>query len=176
VRLAEVFKLLDEGTAHRDAGRLEEAITSYDALLARAPTFERRAELAPAYVDLARKRELTDRPGARTLLAKGARLAAGTPLASTIEADLAYLDTLDLLDRGIVDTSLLRKAVALDPQNVRARDLLQKLENDAQARDSRLRRFAAAAAVGILATIAAIMLVGRQKPNAASSPRRPVRI
>ena len=43
VRLAEVFKLLDEGTAHRDAGRLEEAVASYDALLARAPTFERRA-------------------------------------------------------------------------------------------------------------------------------------
>lgn len=175
VRLAEVFKLLDEGTAHRDAGRLEEAITAYDALLARAPTFERRAELAPAYVDLARKRELSDRPAARALLAKAGRLAAGTPLASTIEAEVAYLDTLDLLDRGIVDTSLLHKAVQLDPANVRARDLLQKLENDAQARDSRLRRYAAASAVGILATVAAIMLVGRKK-QAPPVRRRPVRI
>ena len=76
----------------------------------------------------------------------------------------------------MVDTSLLHKAVSLDPANVRARDLLQKLENDAETRDSRLRRFAAAAAVGILAAVAAIMLVGRKRKPDAPLPRRPVRI
>ncbi len=175
VRLAEVFKLLDEGIAHRDAGRLEEAVASFDALLARAPQFERRAELAGAYHELARKKEASDRPAARLLFAKAARLAAGTPLAATIEADLAVLDTQDLLARGIADTSLLQKALALDPSHVRARDLLQKIENDARDREDRFRRYALAAFAGVVATLAAILFLGR-KPPERPTPRRPVRI
>ncbi len=175
VRLAEVFKLLDEGIAHRDAGRLEQAVASFDALLARAPTFERRAELAPTYHDLARAKEPHDRAAARLLHAKAARLAAGTPLASTIEADLAVLDTLDQIERGVADTSLLHKALALDPKHVKARDLLQRIENDTRAREDRFRRFALAGFVGVLATLAGILFVGK-KPAPRPPPRRPIRI
>lgn len=176
VRLAEVFKLLDEGIAHRDAGRLEEAVASFDALLARAPQFERRAELAPAYLELARKKESADRPAARLLYAKAARLAAGTPLAASIEADLAVLDTQDLLARGIADTSLLQKALALDPNHTRARDLLQKIENEARDREDRFRRFALAGFAGVVATIAAVLFLGRKRDDDRPTPRRPVRI
>lgn len=175
VRLAEVFKLLDEGIAHRDAGRLEEAVGSFDALLARAPQFERRAELAPAYHELARKKESTDRPTARLLFAKAARLAVGTPLAPSIEADLAVLDTEDLITRGVADTSLLQKALALDPNNARARDLLQRIENEARAREDRFRRLALAAFAGVVAALAAVLLLGRKTPPN-TTPRRPVRI
>jgi hypothetical protein len=177
VRLAEVFKLLDEGIAHRDAGRLEEAVASFDALLARAPQFERRAELAGAYHELARKKEKSDRPAARLLLGKAARLAAGTPLAATIEGDLAVMDTEDMLARGIADTSLLQKALALDPSHTRARDLLQKIENEARDREDRFRRWALAGFAGVLATIAAVLFVGRKPPPTdRPTPRRPVRI
>ena len=175
VRLAEVFKLLDEGIAHRDAGRLEEAVASFDALLARAPQFDRRAELAPASHELARKKESTDRVGARLLFGKAARLAVGTPLAPSIEADLAVLDTEDLIARGIADTSLLQKALALDPNNTRARDLLQRIENEARAREDRFRRLALAAFAGVVAAIAAVLFLGR-KPPPNATPRRPVRI
>jgi tetratricopeptide (TPR) repeat protein len=176
VRLAEVFKLLDEGIAHRDAGRLEEAVASFDALLARAPQFDRRAELAPAYHELARKKESSDRAAARLLYGKAARLAAGTPIAATIEADLAVLDTEDLLARGIADTSLLQKALAVDPNHTRARDLLQKIENDARAREDRFRRFALAGFAGVVATIAAVLFLGRKSASPPPSPRRPIRI
>lgn len=175
VRLAEVFKLLDEGIAHRDVGRLEDAVASFDALLARAPQFERRAELAPAYHELARKKESADRPAARLLYAKAARLAAGTPLASTIEADLAVLDTRELIERGIADTSLLQKALALDPNHAAARDLLQRIENDARAREDRFRRFALAGFAGVVATVLGVLFIGNKKP-ATPTPRRPVRI
>lgn len=174
VRLAEVFKLLDEGIAHRDAGRLEDAVASFDALLARAPQFERRAELAPAYHELARKKESADRPAARLLYAKAARLAAGTPLASTIDADLAVLDTRELLERGLADTSLLQKALALDPNHAAARDLLQRIENDARAREDRFRRFALAGFAGVVATVLGVLFIG--KKSAPPRPHRPVRI
>jgi len=175
VRLAEVFKLLDEGIAHRDGGRLEEAVASFDALLARAPQFERRAELAQAYHELARKKESNnDRAAARLLYAKAARLAAGTPLAPTIEADLAVLETRELIERGIADTSLLQKALALDPNHAGARDLLQKIENEARSREDRFRRFAIAGFVGVLATLLGVLFVGRRKGE--PSPRRPIRI
>ncbi len=183
LRLAEVYKLLDEGIANRDAGRLEEAVTSFDALLARAPTFERKAELASAYVDLAHKKLAAgDRPAARALLAKALRLGAGTPLASLIESELDTFDATDLLDHGVADVMLLRRAVELDPNNAPARDLLQKLTNDAEARQTRLRRWAAGGAAGVLATLLAILFLGRKragKGNDAAPPparRRPVRI
>jgi len=176
VRLAEVFKLLDEGVAHRDAGRLEEAVASFDALLARAPQFERRAELASAYHELARRKESTDKPAARLLYAKAARLAVTTPLAATIEADLAVLDTRELLERGIADTSLLQKALALDPNHTAARDLLQRIENDARAREDRFRRFALAGFAGVVATVLGILLIGRKPATPPPTPRRPIRI
>jgi tetratricopeptide (TPR) repeat protein len=172
VRLAEVFKLLDEGIAHREAGRLEESVASFDALLARAPTFERRAELAPAYLDLARKQEPTDRAKARLLFAKAARLAHGTPLSATIEADLAVLDTQDQLARGVADPSLLHKALTLDPSHARAKQLLATLESETRTKEDRLRRFALAGFVGLVTGIAATLFLGR-RPKRAS---RPVRI
>ena len=175
VRLAEVFKLLDEGTARRDAGDLEGAITRYDALLARAPTFERRGELAPAYLDLAHRREANDRPAARVLLAKALRLAAGTPLAATIESELDYLDGLDAFERGVADPTPLHRALALDSANAPARDLLQKLENQAQSRDDRLRRWAASAAAGLLAVLAAILFLGHKRATPVAR-RRPARV
>ncbi len=172
VRLADVFKLFDEGKAHRDAGRLEEAVASYDALLARAPLFERRAELAGAYVDLARKKEPTDRPAARAHYAKAARLAAGTPLGATIDADVAYLDTLDLLDRGVADPSLLQRALASAPDHARCRELLARLDADSRRADDRLRRYALAGGAGLLAAILALLFVGKKSPPK-TTPKAP---
>jgi tetratricopeptide (TPR) repeat protein len=178
VRLADVFKLFDEGIAHRDKGELEEAIASFDQLLARAPQFERRAELAPAYLDLARKKE-GDRAASRLLYAKAARLAAGTPLAASIDAELLVLDTQEQLDRGIADTSLLHKALALDPNNAKAKELLARIESDFHGKDDTFRRLALAGFVGIVVTILAILFVGRKpaaKKDPPAPPRRPIRI
>jgi tetratricopeptide (TPR) repeat protein len=176
VRLAEVFHLLDEGIAHRDAGRLEEAIASFDALLARAPTFDRRAELAPAYFELGKRTAAKDRTQGRVLMSKAARLATGTPLSASIEAELAFLEAQDLLDHGVADTALLRKVVQLDPNHQGARDLLTRLESEERVRDDRFRRWAGAGAAGLVAALLAVLLVGRGKKAPPPSPRRPVRV
>jgi hypothetical protein len=86
------------------------------------------------------------------------------------------LDTRELLDRGVADTSLLLKALANDPGHARARDLLQRIENDTRAREDRFRRFAIAGFAGILVTLAAILFLGRKSPTPPPSPRRPIRI
>lgn len=177
VRLAEVFHLLDEGIAHRDAGRLEEAVTAFDALLARAPTFDRRAELAPPYFELGKRAGAKDRTQGRVLMSKAARLAAGTPLSASIEAELTFLDAQDLLERGVADTALLRKVVQLDPNHQGARDLLTRLESEERVRDDRFRRWAGAGAAGLVAALLAVLLVGRgKKAPPPQSPRRPVRV
>jgi hypothetical protein len=178
VRLADVYKLFDEGIAARDAGKLEDAVASFDALLARAPTFERKAELAPTYLDLAHKKAAADdRASARTLLAKALRLAQGTPLAATIESELDTLEAQDLLDHGVADVTLLQRAVELDPNNVVARDMLQRLENDSGAREAKVRRWAASGAVGLLVIVAAILFLGRGRKNGKPPvARKPVRI
>ncbi len=176
VRLAEAFKLLDEGIAHRDAGRLEEAVASFDALLARAPQFERKAELASSYHELGRKKEPSDRPAARVLYAKAARLAVGTQLAGAIEADVAVLDTQELLDRGVADTSLLQRALAVDPSHQRARDMLQRIENDTRTKDDRFRRMALAAFVGVVVTVLSILFIGKREERRPPTPRRPIRV
>ena len=175
VRLAEVYHLLDEGIAHRDAGRLDEAVASFDALLARAPTFERRAELAPPYFELAKRTVAKDRAQGRVLMAKAARLAFGTPLSASVEAELTFLDAQELLEHGVADTALLRKVIELDPNHAGARDLLGRLESEERVRDDRFRRWAGALAAGVVAAIAAVMLIGRGRREA-PRPRRPIRV
>jgi hypothetical protein len=73
---------------------------------------------------------------------------------------------------------LLERALQLDPHDTAARDLLTRLQNDAEARESRLRRWAASGAVGIVAALAAILFLGRKtkKPPSRTTPQRPVRI
>ncbi|GAC1354334.1 MAG: hypothetical protein NVSMB47_07610 [Polyangiales bacterium] len=177
VRLADVYKLFDEGIAARDAGRLEDAVASFDALLARAPTFSRKAELAPTYVDLAHRQASKDRPAARMLLAKALRLAQGTPLAAPIDSELCFLDARDLYEHGVVDEAMLQRALELDPQNASARELLARVHGEAESRDDRLRRWAASASAGLLVAIAAVLFLGRRRaPKPPSTPRRPVRI
>ncbi len=172
VRLAEVYRLLDEGVAARDAGRLEDAVGSFDALLARAPTFDRRAELAPAYFELGKRVVAKDPQRGRALLAKAARLAVGTPLAATIDAELTFCDAQVLLDHGVADTAMLRKVLALDPSHSGAKELLARLDAEERVRDDRFRRWAGALAAGLVAALAAVMLVGRGR-KLPTAPHRP---
>ncbi|MFI5300837.1 MAG: hypothetical protein ACHREM_22375 [Polyangiales bacterium] len=178
VRLADVFRLFDQGVAARDAGKLDEAAKAFDALLARAPTFERRAELAPTYFELGKKalslKPASDRATARTMLVKASRLAQGTPLASSIDARLLYVTALDSWDHGVVDTASLQQAVALDPALTEARELLSRASKDADDRAAKVRRFAAAAAAGVLAALAAILFLGRRDERPRTRPRGPM--
>ena len=72
--MAEVYKLMDEGAAHAAASRWAEATSAFDKVLARSPVFERRKEMAPAYVAHAKTLEEKDPAAALEMLRKALRL------------------------------------------------------------------------------------------------------
>jgi hypothetical protein len=90
-----------------------------------------------------------------------------------IQSEIAYLEGMDLLGRGIADADTFRRALALDGGNAKARAELDRLEAASEVRQEKTRRWAAGGAVLALA-IAGIVLFGgakRKKKNGASPAR-----
>jgi tetratricopeptide (TPR) repeat protein len=142
-RLSDVYARLDEGLAKQKAGNVDAAIAAFDDVLARQPLLDRGAEIAPAYVSYAEGLEQSDRPRARDYLRKALRLSGSTAASSPVRSEILYLDGEDLVARGLADTKPFEEALALDPDNARARDRLGQLRADAVWRHRREDRIAA---------------------------------
>jgi tetratricopeptide (TPR) repeat protein len=162
-RLQEVYAMLDAGLAKQQAGSLSDAIHAFDQVLARQPMLDRRAEMSPAYASWGESLEDTDRPAALASLRKALRLDEAGPQSSHVRSEIRYLEGEDLLDHGIADTQPFEEAVALDPQNARARAALDRLRADTDAGRSRVHRYAAAAAALVLAVVGIVVLGGRRR-------------
>ena len=99
------------------------------------------------------------------LLRKALRLDPKHDGAKKIEADIAYLEGMALIDRGTPDKFPLTKAIEIDPTHERAKRALAELEQERVApKKSFVRRYLAAGGVGFAALIAMIALV-RIKPR-----------
>ncbi|MBI5537881.1 MAG: hypothetical protein HY898_34465 [Deltaproteobacteria bacterium] len=175
-RLSEVYSMADEGFARYKEGKLDEAIKSFDRVLARAPGFARKAEMAPAYLDQARALRDKDRVAARAALRRAELLDPNGPNVKSVQSEQALLDAEELAVRGLVDVSLLKRAVDLDPGNARARAALERAEHDTETRQASWRRYAAAVAIGVLA-LAAMLFIAlaprKKKGDADPGPRPP---
>jgi tetratricopeptide (TPR) repeat protein len=169
IRLQEVYGLLEEGLAREKEGKLEEAVAAFDKVLARQPLIERRGEMVPAYFAYAQKLEESDPPRALALFRKASRLWPTHPRKDQIDAEIAYLEGKELLGRGIADVEPFKRALALDPTHVGARNELTRLENNIEERQERFRAIAAAAAVVVVALVGILLFGGRRRP------RRPAR-
>ena len=126
---------MGEGRAAQRAGRHADAVKAFDQVLARAPLFEERHAMAPAYV--AHAEELLakgDREQAAMLLRKARRLTPKDADTSRIEAQLTVLEAEQLIEEGIPDRFLLQRALELDPDNARAKELMASLATEAEAR------------------------------------------
>lgn len=167
-RLQEVYALLDKGLAAQQAGKLDEAVHAFDEVLARQPMLDRRAEMAPAYVAWAETLEANDRPAALATLRKALRLDEAGPQSSHVRAEILALEGEDLVSRGIADTEPFEQALALDPQNARARAALDRLHAEADASKARGWRLLAAAAV-LVAALAGIAVVGGRRKRPATA-------
>jgi hypothetical protein len=170
-RLQEVYALLDDGLAKQKAGQLEDAASAFDKVLARQPMLDRRADMVPGYLALAQSLEERDRPRALAYLRKALRLDETGPHAAEVESEVLYLEGEDLVARGIADGDIFRRAVTLDPGNARAQAELTRLETQADEKQSRTQRWAAAGAVFALA-IAGIVLFGGKRRSPARKPTR----
>ncbi len=174
-RLAEVYRTADDGFAHHKAGKLDDAIAAFDRVLARAPTFERRAEMVPAYLEKARALRDEDRVAARAALRRAELLDPTGPHAKAVQSEQALLDAEELATRGVVDIALLQRAVELDPDNARARVALQHAEQGVEIRQATWRRYAVAVAIGVIALAAMlfVVLAPRRRKNSPAAPPAP---
>jgi len=171
-RLAEVYKLMDDGVAAAGAGKLAEAVDAYDKVLARAPLFERRKEMVKTYVSRSKELPADKREEALAMLRKAVRLDPKNPEAKKLEAEIAYLEGVVLMDEGTPDKLLFKKALDLDPGHERARTALASLDDQVAPQKDWTKRYVAAGALGLVALLAMILLY-RRKPKAPAPPPPP---
>jgi tetratricopeptide (TPR) repeat protein len=164
-RLHDVYALLDKGLGEAQAGQLADAVRDLDEVLARQPMLDRRSEAAPVYAMWGESLEESDRPVALAALRRSLRLDEAGPASSHVRAEILALEGEDLVSRGILDTEPFEQALALDPDNARARAALDRIHAQDAAGHTRTWPLLAAAVVLVLA-IAAIFVIGarRKKP------------
>ncbi|WP_437633061.1 hypothetical protein [Sorangium sp. So ce854] len=170
-RLAEVYALMDEGVAAASADKLAEATDAFDKVLARAPLFERRKEMVGAYVGRARSLGDDRREDALAMLRKALRLDPTGEHARKIEAEIAYLEGVLLIERGVPDKFVLERAIELDPDHAGAKAALASLGDKVAERKSQTNRYVAAGAVGLVAMLA-MFFIARRRSDPAPSPRQ----
>ncbi|HTN87429.1 MAG TPA: hypothetical protein VL242_27270, partial [Sorangium sp.] len=170
-RLAEVYKLMDEGVAAAGASKLAEATDAFDKVLARAPLFERRKEMVGAYVERAKALAADQREDALAMLRKALRLDPTGEHARKIEAEIAYLEGALLIERGTPDKFVLERALELEPAHTGAKAALASLGDKVAERKDQTNRHIAAGAVGLVAMLA-MFFIARRRSDPAPSPGR----
>jgi len=159
---------MDQGLAQFADGKVDDAVASFDKVLARAPMFERRAEMVPAYLARAKNLRDDDPVAASDALRRALSIAPEGEHVNAVRSELALLEARDLASRGVTDTTLLERAVELDPSNDEARRMLAESQTDAAVREASWRRYGAAVAIGVLAMMAMVFVAlvpRRRKPE-----------
>jgi tetratricopeptide (TPR) repeat protein len=162
LRLQDVYALMDEGLEDEARGQHDKAVEAFERVLARQPLFERRAEMVPAYVLYARSKEDDDRPSAEGYYRIARRLSPDGPRASQVTSALDFLEGEDLLDRGICDLDLFRRAADEDPGNAKAHHQLALLDADRERRERTLRDYAEGCGAAAIVAAGVVLGIGRR--------------
>ncbi len=171
-RLQEVYTLMDQGLELAKAGKPSEAVVLFDRVLARAPMFERRVEMVPTYLEHARAIRTEDRLASAAALRRALSIAPAGDHANAVRSELALIEAEELASAGVLDVTLLDRAIQLDPSNERARAMRDQAKVEVQLAESSWRRYAAAVAIGVIALAAMVFvaLVPRRRKQGAGSP------
>lgn len=161
-RLAEIYALFNQGRQAEQRGELDAARQAFDQVLAWDPLFERGALMAPVYVAFAARADTA--PDAAILaLRRAERLEPRGPLHARAQSLRFSLEASALLDRGIVDEVLIRRAHELDPENARAEALVREIEAETRSDRSAWRVYLAAMALAALAALGVLVMAVRQR-------------
>jgi len=161
-RLRDVYALVDQGIAAQRDGKLKDAVAAFDTALARQPLLDRGVEMVDAYRSYGESLESSDRTTALAYLRKALRIDESGPESARVRSEIHYLEGEDLLSRGIADTEPFEQALALDPQNARARAELDRLRQESESNRAHGWRLAAAGAMIVL-SLAGIAVVGGRR-------------
>ncbi len=169
-RDAEVAQRLDQGLAAGRAHEVDAMLAHFRFVLARHPTFERRREMVPVLVDNAQRLERSDAARAEPLWRLALWVDPEGPSARRIRGEILFLEAERSLDRGVAAPELYRAALRVDPENERAKEQLESVEQSSVLRAR--RRWRVGGAVGLLAIAAGTLwalvraLSKRAKPAA----------
>ncbi len=166
LRLAQVYKLFNQGQKAAGAQKTDEAKALFDQVLARSPLFEQRAEMVPTYVAFAEAKLDDDPQGARTALSRARRLSEDAEVTRRAEALLWLLDGRELVARGVADQVPFRRALELDPSNERAKKHLEEIQRGERAEEQETGRYYGAVAIGVVALLSVLVIgLRRGKPE-----------
>jgi hypothetical protein len=169
LRRAEVYDRFEAGQKAAAAGDLDAMRRDYDAVLERAPFFERGDEMVGGYWEYA-KRNAAKHPGDALLALRHAeRLGRNGPAHDRIQSLLLTLEAERLQRTHVVDRSLYRKALELDSSNERAREALAALSRPVPTGDRKLRYYAAAG-VFLSGLLGAAFVLFRPRPRDDADP------
>jgi hypothetical protein len=170
LRRAVVGGLFDEGKRAERAGKYDEMAKAYDAVLARLPEFEQRADMAEGYFAYAQRVRETDRDRAETALVRVQRLAKAEELRSRAKSLYDTLVAERRLRAGVFDTPLLQTAVERDPSNGTAKGMLTALDRDLVDTATTRVRWLTSGAIAVLAAAAIALILRRRKRSSADAP------
>jgi len=173
-RLAEVYVIFERGLAAEQAGKLDEMAADFDQVLAQSPVFERAPEMLAGYLAYARA-HLDDEPPEKAVraLRRIDRLASDGDLQKKpAESLLLTLEAEGLFEKHVADPVVLRRAIELDPQNARAKGLLDRMNRRDTDVEERTHRYLAAGAIAFAALASLVLIFLKRRPGAA--PLEPV--
>lgn len=164
LHVAKIYELLDKGSKAAAEGRFEEMAKDYDAILTRAPQFDRADALAPGYFTFAQRIANSQPAAAEAALVRVERLTNDVNLRQRAKS---LRDTIraeqQLLQRGIMDTYLLNGAIERDPNNHRARELLRSADRAKLDEQTRRMRWLTSGAIALVAAIAILFVLLRRR-------------
>lgn len=154
LRMALVHELYKQGLDAWKRGDFGAMRRAYDKVLVRQPLFERRAEMAGGYLDYARVAKDDELDQAILALHRAQRVSTDEKQQDRISSMLLTLEADRLARERLVDQSLLRRALDLDPQNRRAVELLERLRAAGPGPSGEASRYLIAGAIGFFAFVA----------------------
>jgi hypothetical protein len=164
LRTHDVDSRLDEGLLRIRAGQTTEGISALEDALARQPATARKGEVVAALLDSADQLRDANRPLAKEILQRTLRLSAGSPRENAVRARLAFLDADERASMGAVAIRpLYERAVALDPNFLPPRQLLNKLDDQRAERARAGLWWPLAASAFVVAAAVAVLFVRRPR-------------
>jgi tetratricopeptide (TPR) repeat protein len=173
MRSGAISKIYEAGRVAEAKGDYETMRKAFDDVLAADPRFERRAELAKAYRAYAERALESDPARAEEALFRALRLSDDADDQRRIESLLITVQAGAKVKRGVLDRTVLARALELDPRNARAKKLLEEFSRGAPDHSSERARKLAASTVVLGALAALFVLFRRRSEKAPSSPPGP---
>jgi hypothetical protein len=140
--------------------------TTFDRILARDPSFERRGDMVPGWLAYAKSLRESDGPRAMAVLRRVLRIDPHGEHAREAEAELRYLEAVEWEGHGVTDDSGYRRALELDPTHAEAKKALERLSARHVATSRKFVRYGIGLGLigALILTIAALLLRRRRVP------------